>query len=185
MTPDSPAAHLRARIAAAPLVIDPGPHMVVPDLLPADLYALLLETMPPPDGFDIADKLKASFDPARSTIAPARSRETWMSFHTDILDALLTPILLDRFRPHLISSYQALFGPDLAEDALRLRHHAFRGRLMLRRPGYRLQPVHAVRVPVLRRAAKVRSRAPRPPRMPVDQQAAWRKGMAAAAAEGY
>lgn len=149
MTLDSHAAHLRERITAAPLVTDPGPHMVVPDLLPADLYALLLETMPPPEGFDIADKVKANFDPARSTIAPERSRQTWMSFHTDVVDALLTPILLDRFRPHLTASYQALFGPGLAEDALRLRHHAFRGRLMLRRPGYRLQPHRDMKIAAL------------------------------------
>lgn len=149
MTPDSHAAHLRDAVAHSALVTEPGPHMVIPDVLPADVYALLLETMPSPDGFDIADKVKANFDPAKTTIAPERSRQTWMWFDRDVVDTLLTPMLLDRFGPHLRSSYQALFGPDLAEDALRLRHHAFRGRLMLRRPGYRLQPHRDMKIAAL------------------------------------
>lgn len=140
---------MRDKVAAAPLVTDPGPHMVIQDLWPADVYALLLETIPPPDGFDIADKVKANFDPAKSTNAPERSRQTWLSFQTELVDGLLTPLLLDRFRPHLTSAYQALFGADLAEDALRLRHHAFRGRLMLRRPGYRLQPHRDMKIAAL------------------------------------
>lgn len=123
--------------------------MVIPELLPADVYAMLLETMPPPDAFDIADKVKANFDPARTTIAPQRSRETWMWFHQELVDTLLTPLLLDQFRPHMTSAYQALFGPDLAEDALRLGHSAFRGRLMLRRPGYRLQPHRDMKIAAL------------------------------------
>lgn len=114
--------------------------MVVTDLLPPDLYALLMETMPPPDGFDIADKNKANFDPDSTTIVPERSRQTWQWFQRDVVGEVLTPVLLERFLPSLTTAYQALFGPGLVEDALRLRQHTFRGRLMLRRPGYRLKP---------------------------------------------
>lgn len=149
MTPASHASHVRDTVASAPLVTDPGPHMVIADLWPADVYALLLETIPPPDGFDIADKVKANFDPATTTTAPERSRETWMWFQRELVDGLLTPMLLDRFRPHLTSAYQALFGAHLAEDALGLCHQAFRGRLMLRRPGYRLRPHRDMKIAAL------------------------------------
>ena len=131
---------MRERVDAATLVTEPGPHMVVTDLLPPDLYALLMETMPPPDGFDIADKFKANFDPDATTIAPERSRQTWQWFQREMIDEVLTPVLLTRFLPSLTAAYRALFGPGLAEEALRLRQHTFRGRLMLRRPGYRLKP---------------------------------------------
>lgn len=134
------ASHVRERVDAAVLVAEPGPHMVITDLLPPDLYALLMETMPPPDRFDIADKFKANFDPNSTTIAPERSRQTWKWFQQDLIDEVLSPILLERFLPSLTAAYRALFGPGLVEKALRLRQHTFRGRLMLRRPGYRLKP---------------------------------------------
>ena len=118
-----------------------GPHMVIPDVLPADMYALLFDTMPPPEGFDIADSVKANFDPDRTTIAPERSRQTWMWFQRDVVDGVLTPLLLDRFQPHLVAAYRDLFGADLVEEALRLPKHAFRGRLMLRRPATGSSPI--------------------------------------------
>jgi len=139
-TMDSIAAHLWEAVSTAALVTDPGPHMVIPDLLPAEIYARLLDTMPPPETFDVADKVKANFDPDKTMTAPARSRETWSWFHTDVVDRQLTSLLMDAFRPHLAVAYQSHFGLPLAEVALNLPHHAFQGRLMLRRPGYRLKP---------------------------------------------
>ena len=114
--------------------------MLIDDLLPADVYAQLLETVPPPEGFEVADKVKANFDPAKGEAAPEQSRTTWMWFQNEIVSEVLTPLLLDRFRPSLASAYEALFGAALAEEALQLRHTTFRGRLMLRRPGYQLRP---------------------------------------------
>jgi hypothetical protein len=146
---ESHVAHLRDAVAAATLETDPGAYMVIQDVLPPDMYALLVDTMPPPDGFDIADSVKANFDPERTTIAPERSRETWRWFQREVVDGVLTPLLLARFHPHLVGAYRDLFGADLVEDALRLPKHAFRGRLMLRRPGYRLKPHRDMRIAAL------------------------------------
>ena len=139
-TLESIASHLREAVARATLVTDPGPYMVIADLLPSEIYTELLDTMPPPEAFDVADKTKANFDPSITEGAPARSREAWSRFHTDVVNGVLTPILLDAFRPCMAVAYQTHFGPPLAEAALSLPHHAFQGRLMLRRPGYRLKP---------------------------------------------
>jgi hypothetical protein len=115
--------------------------MIVSDLLPAETYALLLDTMPPADTFEVADRVKANFDPAKPPAGvPERSRQTWAWFHDDVVERLLTPTLFDAFLPALAEAYRALYSPALADDALRIPHHAFRGRLMLRRPGYRLKP---------------------------------------------
>jgi hypothetical protein len=146
---ESHVAHLRAAVSAAALETDPGAHMVIHDLLPPDMYALLLETMPPPEGFDIADSVKANFDPERTTIAPPRSRETWLWFQRDVVDGVVTPMLLERFQPHLADAYRGVFGSALLDEALRLPKHAFRGRLMLRRPGYRLKPHRDMRIAAL------------------------------------
>jgi hypothetical protein len=132
--------HLRDKVTSAAFETDPGPHMVVSNLLPPHLYTLLLETMPPPEGFDVADESKANFDPESSTIAPQRSRDTWLQFQREVVDGALTPLLVERFKPHLTALYERLFGSAFADDAMRMHQHAFRGRLMLRRPGYRLRP---------------------------------------------
>jgi hypothetical protein len=131
--------HIRGAVAGAAVVTDPGPHMVISDLLPVETYTRLLETMPPPEAFEVADKVKANFDPVRTENAPEGSRDAWLHFHTEIVDRLLTPLLLEAFRPSLLTAYRALFGPG-ADEAIGLRHRAFRGRLMLRRPGYHLNP---------------------------------------------
>lgn len=132
--------HLRDAVAGSTLVTDPGPHIVVPELLPPEIYAYLLETMPPAETFDVADKVKANFDPEATMAAPVRSREVWSWFHADVIDRQLTPLLTAAFRRHLLAAYEELFGPDRAGAALGLPHHAFQGRLMLRRPGYWLKP---------------------------------------------
>ena len=134
------AEHLRAAVAGADLVTDPGPYMVIPDILPVEIYEHLIDTMPPAEAFDVADKVKANFDPDTTMAAPARSREAWSWFHADVVDRQLAPLLTATFRQHLLVAYSDLFGLEQAEAALGLPHHAFQGRLMLRRPGYRLKP---------------------------------------------
>jgi hypothetical protein len=141
--------HIRRAVAATTLVTDPGPHMVIGDLLPAETYTRLLETMPPPEAFEVADKVKANFDPVRTANAPEESRDAWLHFHTEIVDRLLTPQLLEAFRPSLATAYRALFGPAAADEAINLRHRAFRGRLMLRRPGYHLNPHRDMKIAAL------------------------------------
>ena len=141
--------HIRRAVASATVVTDPGPHMVISDLLPAETYTRLLDTMPPPEAFEVADKVKANFDPVRTANADGESHHAWFHFHTEIVDRLLTPELLAAFRPSLATAYRAVFGPDAADEAIGLRHKAFRGRLMLRRPGYHLNPHRDMKIAAL------------------------------------
>jgi hypothetical protein len=141
-TPDITAIdrHVRQAVLAAPLQTEPGAHMLLADVLPQELYSWLLETMPPPEGFDYADEFKQNFDPSTSTIAPEASRRAWGWFERDVVGPLVAPVIVQQFRPAIEAWYRRLFGPDLADDALALPQGAFRSRLMLRRPGYRLKP---------------------------------------------
>jgi hypothetical protein len=149
MVAESHIEHIRRALSAAVLETEPGAHMVIPDILPADLYESLLDTIPPPEGFDVADDSKANFDPESSTLAPERSRQSWLSFHRDVLGGVLTPLLLERFKSHIEIACSGLFGPALAAEAVRLPRLAFRGRLMLRRPGYRLRPHRDTKIAAL------------------------------------
>jgi hypothetical protein len=141
--------HIRSAVADAAVVEDPGPYMVIADLLPPETYTRLLETIPPPEAFEVADKVKANFDPVRTENAPEASRDAWLHFHKEIVDRLLTPRLLEAFRPSLATAYRALFGPAAADEAIGLHHRAFRGRLMLRRPGYHLNPHRDMKIAAL------------------------------------
>src|SRR5574341_1291087 len=109
---DADIAHVTKAVRMADLVTDPGPHTVIADLLPEAMYTLLLDTVPPPEGFEVADKVKANFEPGKTTGAPERSQQTWTAFHTELVDRVLTPLLLERFHHHVTPLYHDLFGPD-------------------------------------------------------------------------
>src|SRR5687767_11100948 len=96
------AAGIASRLEAAAVSIDPGPHLVLRDLLSEPVYTSLLAAIPPPESFDVADAVKADFDPLLSTRAPIESVQAWRARQLPLV--------------------------------------AFRSRLMLRRPGYRLMP---------------------------------------------
>src|SRR6266850_439812 len=136
---DEVAAHVTQRVATARLLDSPGPHMLIGELLPPAAYQWLLETMPPPDAFDYADRHKQNFEPAKPSRAPDESLHAWRWFDTDVIGKVLAPLLVERFNAQLRELYMQLLGPAAAAE-LPHRQRAFMGRLMLRRPGYRLKP---------------------------------------------
>src|SRR5687767_3798082 len=50
--------HVRRAIATAPMLTDPYEHIVVQDVLPDDVYALLMRAIPPVEFFDNRDPIK-------------------------------------------------------------------------------------------------------------------------------
>jgi hypothetical protein len=141
-TPDVAAIdlHVRTAVLDARLETEPAAHMIVHNLLPSELYSFLLATMPPPEGFDYANRHKQNFDPSLSTLAPEPSRAAWGWFESEVVGALLAPAIVERFQSSIEGWYRRLFDPAVVDAALALRQGAFRSRLMLRRPGYRLKP---------------------------------------------
>jgi hypothetical protein len=134
------ARHIASALDVVSVDASPGPHLQIADLLPQELYEELLASIPPAESFAVADRTKANFDPDKAPEASPELRATWTWFHDEIIDALVKPRLMDVFAPWLTSSYHEVFGRELGDEALALKHHALSGRLMLRRPGYRLQP---------------------------------------------
>lgn len=126
-------------VAAAEVEQDPSLHVYLTDLLPKDFYELLLETMPPPECFRYADPTKQDFEPHDGSLVPDLSRVVWSFFEDEVVDKMLGPALLARFRPFVSDHYARIFGPEYAAEAAAWPQRA-RGRLMLRRPGYFLAP---------------------------------------------
>lgn len=132
-------AHISAAIAAATIHEEPFPFMVVEDVMPPDVYRLLLRAIPPVEFFGDADPIKQNlripFDRG-----PRLAMEVWRFVDESVAHRTIVPAVMARFSAELSRHYQALFGPALAERAAQLPQSPSGGRLMLRRPGYRLAP---------------------------------------------
>lgn len=131
--------HVRDVVASAPRFDDPFEHAVVEPILPEDVYALLLETLPPAAFFTDHDPVKQDltlpieFGPALSTVA-------WGFFEGTIAQRVLRTAILERFHEPLLAHYGAVFGDGFRDRAAALPQATSGGRLMLRRPGYHLPP---------------------------------------------
>ena len=139
----TPVEFVQERVAAAQIESSPGPHLVVNQVLPPHIYAELLDTIPAEEAFTVSDKVKSNFEPSKASNVPT----AWRRFDEEIV-AGLAPILVGRFRPALWAMYDEALGRDAA-DYLIDRQRAFMGRLMLRRPGYRLKPHRDTRIVAL------------------------------------
>lgn len=131
--------HARRAILAATLDTDPAPHVVVDNFLPDSYYDLLVDTLPPPDLFEMDDAAKQDFHPFGAHRVPVVSRVVWQRFERDAVAQAITQALLSLFASAIVPHYAAILGDQLAPDAARLPMSAS-GRVMLRRPGYRLPP---------------------------------------------
>lgn len=149
-------AHVAAAVDRSPLDLDPAAHLVVDNLLPADVYAAVLAGIPPERCFSHRDMTKQNFRlSTTSDVAPEFTVQAWHFLEREIIDNALLPALLDKFRPHIEAAYAERHGAGREQrreqhreqrreqqgSAMAARpHRATAGRLMLRRPGYHLDP---------------------------------------------
>ncbi len=131
------AQHARCAVQQSVLELEPGPHVVIDDVLPQAAYDRLLAALPPPEFFvGGGDQTKLDFRLFGEAVAPTASRVIWEAFETEIVEKVLMPALVERFTPVLESHYAQVLGPDVAAEAARLPKKV-NGRIMLRRPGFR------------------------------------------------
>ena len=133
------AAHVRASIESAPIILEPYEHMVVDDLLPKDVYDLLIEAIPPEPFFDDHDPIKRNLR-FPMELGPALSAMVWGFFDEVVTEQMIRPAVLARFRDPLERHYDSIFGVEHCARAALMPHRVNSGRLMLRRRGYHLDP---------------------------------------------
>jgi hypothetical protein len=131
------ARHVRAAIESAPVELEPYEHMVVDQLLPADVYDLLIDTIPPEPFFDDRDPIKRNLR-FPMELGPTLTEMVWEFFDQIVTDEMIRPAVLERFAGPLQRHYDSIFGADYRERALAMPHRVNSGRLMLRRRGYHL-----------------------------------------------
>jgi len=136
---DAPAidAHVRAAVAAAPLELDPFPHVVVDRWLPADVYAAVIRGIPPSIFFADRDvsrqRLMVPFP-----LAPSYAQRVWRFVADEVVGRSLHAALNAKFREVVLEHVRS-FCPDVP-PGLDLTLHPSDGRIMLRRPGYVIAP---------------------------------------------
>ena len=136
---------VRAKVEAAEIHRDPFPHVVVEDLLPESLFQQLAETVPPIDYFKQARNGRKADLPIIPTnknflAAPAEFQETWGRLRDAILRDTVAPVLADRFRADVHGKFADLLSPEIADEVMTGGLVSSAGRIMLRKPGYKLGP---------------------------------------------
>jgi hypothetical protein len=134
------AAQVAAAIARARVDTDPMPHLVVDGLLPRETYDALVDAIPPVELFSDQDDRKQNFKLHGMEVVPEWTA-TALSFMEDvIIPRLMVPALLQKFDAHVRAAYEKKYGATRGSQVTALPHIATAGRLMLRRPGYHLEP---------------------------------------------
>ena len=126
--------HVEAACAAAELSADPVPHLVIPDVFPADVFAAIVEAIPEPVFFEAATA--GSYElgvPPR--LAPFQALVTWEFVKAVVLRAF-SPALIARLHEPLAAFAGTRF-PDLPPfDDWNVEVTLSRGRIVRRQPGY-------------------------------------------------
>jgi hypothetical protein len=133
------ATHVRRAIAAAPMFDEPFPHAVVTDMWPEEFYDALIRGIPPLELFNDRainkQRLVVPFEDA-----PIYSRRVWGFLVNEVLDAIVAPAFVEKFREPL-DAWLAESWPALeASPTKAIRFQSTDGRILLRRPGYLIPP---------------------------------------------
>lgn len=129
--------HVAAAVAKASLRLDPFPHLVVDDLLPAAFYESVITALPPCELFaDRPVNKQSMLVPFH--FAPTYSRRVWNFMSDVVVRDVITPALIERFAEPLATWVREQFpgAPIPALDGLVNSD----GRIMLRTRGYRIRP---------------------------------------------
>ncbi|MCC7274306.1 MAG: hypothetical protein IT561_16690 [Alphaproteobacteria bacterium] len=109
--------HLTARVAAAPVIERPFPHILVDGILPDDLYSLLLASLPAAgdlptllgtgrvmDGYPEERRVLELY-PAKIQALPARIRGFWEALGPMIRSPAVAHAIARRFRPQIAARF--------------------------------------------------------------------------------
>ena len=133
------AQHVNAAVEQATVLTDPFPHFVLDDWLPANVYAAVLDAIPPTVFFAEKPSHKPQL-PVPPPVAPEFSRQVWSFLADNVVAQVLEAAVLRKLQSH-VDAYVRTICPAAGESwAEQVRIHGSDGRLMLRRPGYLLEP---------------------------------------------
>jgi hypothetical protein len=133
-------AHVARAIAGARIETDSSVHVIINDLMPADTYQAILDGIPPRVFFNQRDDAKQNMKLDQVDIVPQWTLQTLTFIENELIPRMMVPALLQRLAPHIRDFYVREYGPEKGPPLAALPHFASGNRLMLRRPGYHLDP---------------------------------------------
>lgn len=131
-------AHIRSVLRGAELVLEPFPHIVVDRMWPNEIYQVIVRAIPPEPFFSEKDSIKQNIR-VPMDFAPIFTSRVW-EFVDRASRECVVPEVLRKFREPLDAHYDTIFGAAFRKRAATLPQSVSGGRLMLRRPGYHLDP---------------------------------------------
>ena len=133
-------AHVQRAVASARMETDPSAHIVINDLTPQDTYRALIDGIPPRIFFSQRDDEKQNLKLSQIGVAPDWTLETLGFIEQQLIPRMMVPALLKKFETHIRDFYVREYGSEQGPQLAAIPHEATGGRLMLRRPGYHLDP---------------------------------------------
>jgi hypothetical protein len=122
-------------VANARLHEQPGGYLVLDEVFPADLYDLIVASLPAAEWFEADTSTERLLRPGEFRGRMPRLTTLVWEFIDSELTRAIKDAALPRLRPLLEARYADLFGAGQAGRALELPHEAFPGTLFLRRGG--------------------------------------------------
>ena len=133
-------AHVQRAIGQARMESDPSAHILINGLVPDDTYRAVLDGIPPKVFFSQKDNAKQNLKLAQIDVAPDWTLKTLTFLEQALIPRMMVPALLKQFEPHIRDFYVREYGTERGPLLAAIPHEATGGRLMLRRPGYHLDP---------------------------------------------
>jgi hypothetical protein len=133
-------AHVQRAVGQARMETDPSAHILINSLMPDDTYRAVLDGIPPKVFFSQKDNAKQNLKLAQIDVAPDWTLKTLTFLEQALIPRMMVPALLKKFEPHIRDFYVREYGGERGPELAAIPHEATGGRLMLRRPGYHLDP---------------------------------------------
>src|SRR5688572_14712058 len=106
------AQHVRDAVAAAPLLTDPFPHLIIEPLLPDTAFRALVDSVPADEFFEGGKHLNLRGLGLSTSPVPLMTFLVWRSLRYDIIGPVLGPAIAERFRPHARDFLRISLGPE-------------------------------------------------------------------------
>lgn len=136
---------VRGRVESASVHEEPFPHLEIREVLPPGDFADLSAAIPPLEYFKAA-KSGTKFDldiqeeDEYFANAPEASQAAWLEARDGIFRDTVAPVLAHRLGEGIRRSYGHVFGDEVAGELIDSGFTSTRGRIMARKPGYKLRP---------------------------------------------
>jgi hypothetical protein len=131
------AAHVNTAISRALLLTDPCPHVVINDILPTEMYEAISGELPPLEFWRQGQAGRDNWTVGEDN-APVKPEAAWSFMNDVVASRVVMPALVDKFEEYWPSNMPDENGEKTS--SVKAGYKMYDGRLMLRRPGYSLEP---------------------------------------------